>query len=71
MDNLKRFALKGDHIELIQLLKATNMAGSGGEAKKMVEDGLVKLNDQTEYRKRAKLRKGDHIICGNRLIVIE
>ncbi|HSV75972.1 MAG TPA: RNA-binding S4 domain-containing protein [Bacteroidales bacterium] len=70
-NDMIRFALSGDYIELIQLLKATNLAESGGAAKKMVDDGLVKLNDKVEYRKRAKLRKGDRIKTGSCLIVIE
>jgi len=54
------FNLKGtEYIELIKLLKLLRIAESGGHAKMMVEDGEVKLNGQTEYRKRAKLRVGD------------
>lgn len=50
---------KGDYIELMQLLKAVKLAYSGGEAKLMIEDGLVKLNGEIEFRKRAKIRSGD------------
>ena len=32
---------------------------SGGQAKMMVEDGIVYLNGRQESRKRAKLRNGD------------
>lgn len=54
------FNLRGtEYIELIKLLKLLRIAESGGQAKMMVEDGEVKLNGQTEYRKRAKLRVGD------------
>ncbi len=60
-----------DYIELIKLLKAMQLAASGGEAKAMVEDGLVKLNGNTESRKRAKLRAGDEVQCFDQLIVIE
>jgi ribosome-associated protein len=34
---------------------------SGGQAKLMVEDGLVTRNGEPEFRKRAKLRAGDVI----------
>ncbi|HSV87499.1 MAG TPA: RNA-binding S4 domain-containing protein [Bacteroidales bacterium] len=71
MNKTLRFTLKGDYIELIQLLKATGIAETGGSAKIMVENGLVKLNGIVENRKRAKLRKGDQIATGNNLIVIE
>jgi ribosome-associated protein len=36
------FKLEGEFIPLIQLLKATSLVQSGGEAQTVVEDGLVK-----------------------------
>lgn len=55
------FVLEGDFIPLIQLLKATDLVSSGGEAQMVVTDGLVKYNDTVDYRKRLKVRKGDSI----------
>ncbi|MDR1054324.1 MAG: RNA-binding S4 domain-containing protein [Prevotellaceae bacterium] len=61
---------KGDYIELMQLLKAVKLAYSGGEAKLVIEDGLVKLNGQTEWRKRAKIRSGDIVeVMGQKIAV--
>ncbi|WP_276088694.1 RNA-binding S4 domain-containing protein [Pedobacter sp. JY14-1] len=54
-----QFKLEGEFIPLIQLLKATGLVQSGGEAQTLVEDGLVKYNGQVDYRKRLKVRKGD------------
>lgn len=65
------FAIRGEFIELIQLLKAMNLAESGGQAKAFVEEGLVKLNGQTETRKRAKLRPGDRVEFQKTTIVLE
>ena len=66
------FELKNtEYIELIKLLKLLRFVESGGQAKLAVEDGLVKLNGQTEFRKRAKLRKGDKIRFENQLILIK
>ncbi|MFK7771910.1 MAG: RNA-binding S4 domain-containing protein [Saprospiraceae bacterium] len=48
-----------EFIELIKLLKLKDIAQSGGHAKMMVEDGLVKVNGELEFRKRKKLRDGD------------
>lgn len=56
-----QFKLEGDFIPLIQLLKATGLVQSGGEAQTVVEDGLVKYNGKTDYRKRLKVRAGDVI----------
>lgn len=67
----ENFKIKGEYIELIQLLKVMGIADTGGQAKMMVEDGLVKVNGKTEDRKRAKLRKGDRVEAGGALIVME
>jgi ribosome-associated protein len=52
------FPLRGDHITLDALLKATALASSGGAAKAMVADGLVQVDGQLELRKTCKLRAG-------------
>ena len=56
-----RFTIDGEYIELIQLLKATGIAQTGGHAKMIVDDGTVKRNGAIELRKRAKLIAGDKI----------
>lgn len=71
MSNTQSFAIRGEYIELIQLLKALNYAESGGQAKAFVEEGLVKLNGQIELRKRAKLRTGDRVEFQNTIIIME
>lgn len=53
------FKVEGDHIPLIQLLKATNLVSTGGEAQIVVTEGEVKYNGQVDYRKRLKVRAGD------------
>lgn len=53
------FELDGDFIPMIQLLKATDLVMSGGEAQTVVEAGLVKHNGKVDYRKRLKVKKGD------------
>ncbi len=50
-----------EFIELIKLLKIKQIAQSGGHAKMIVEDGLVNVNGEQEFRKRKKLRPGDSI----------
>ena len=65
------FKLEGEFIPLIQLLKATGLVQSGGEAQTVVEDGLVKYNGDVDYRKRLKVRVGDIInFMGNSIKVI-
>ena len=53
------FKLEGPYIELIQLLKATSVAQTGGHAKMIVDEELVTRNGHPETRKRAKIIIGD------------
>jgi ribosome-associated protein len=56
--NLIDFQLRGEHIALDALLKATGIADSGGAGKAMVAAGLVQVDGQVELRKTRKLRAG-------------
>ena len=47
-----------DYIELKSLLKAADMVQTGGEAKTVITDGLVKVNGIVETRKANKIRVG-------------
>ncbi|RYY38043.1 MAG: RNA-binding S4 domain-containing protein [Sphingobacteriaceae bacterium] len=53
------FELTGEFIPLIQLLKATNLVQTGGEAQIVVTEGEVKYNGAVDYRKRLKVKRGD------------
>jgi ribosome-associated protein len=48
-------------VELYKILKFEGVAGSGAEAKILIEQGLVKVNGETESRKRRKIIAGDRI----------
>jgi len=41
-------------IELCKLLKIANMVGGGGEAKIVISEGYVLLNNEVEFQKRKK-----------------
>ena len=64
------FKLKEEYIELISLLKFLKISETGGHAKMMVDEGLVIRNGETEYRRRAKLRKGDMLEVEGITIII-
>ncbi len=64
------FAVRGDYIQLDQLLKATGMVDSGGAAHAAVEEGRVRVDGALESRKRAKLRPGQHVRFGAEEIVL-
>lgn len=50
-----------DFIELNKLLKLTDLVNSGGEAKLIIREGLVMVNEEVESRLRRKLRSGDRV----------
>ena len=66
-----KFQLEGDFIPLIQLLKATNLVMSGGEAQTVVTEGLVKYNGEVDYRKRLKVKSGDIVEFNNQKILVK
>lgn len=63
MSNRIIFTIKEDEefIELIKLLKVTNIAESGAMAQILVAEEEVKRNGGVELRKRAKIRRGEVI----------
>lgn len=48
-------------IKLDQFLKFVGVAQTGGEAKLMIQEGEVMVNDVTETRRGRKLLKGDRV----------
>ena len=58
------FALRGEMIRLGQLLKASGLAGSGADAKALIADGAVRVNDEVELRRGRQLHAGDTIAVG-------
>lgn len=53
-----RLREKDDYINLSQLLKAMNLVESGAMAKEVIDEGLVKVDGETESRYRRKLYDG-------------
>jgi ribosome-associated protein len=58
------FDIRGEHIALDALLKATGLAASGGDAKALIIGGGVMLNGQVELRRGRKVRAGDVVAVG-------
>jgi ribosome-associated protein len=55
------FAVRGEYIQLDQLLKATGLCESGGAAHTAIAEGLVRVDGAVDTRKRAKLRPGQRV----------
>jgi ribosome-associated protein len=59
------FQLKGEFVEINQLLKLTGLCDSGGAGKHLVAEGMVSVDGQTELRKTAKIRAGHLVTLGD------
>ena len=60
-----------EFIPLCDLLKATGICENGGQAKLFIQEGLVRVNGEIEYRKRHKVRSGFEIIFEDQKIVVK
>ena len=63
--------LKDEFIKLGQALKAANLVEDGVEAKYVIQDGEVKVNQETETRRGRKLYDGDVVSYNGEEIRIE
>ena len=58
-------------MKLDQFLKWHNLVSSGGEAKKIINSGFVKVNGQVEKRRGKKLIKGDKVMFLKNELIFE
>lgn len=63
------FPLRTAYIDLLQLLKATGLCATGGEAKWAVDEGRVTVNGAAESRRRRKLVVGDQVVVDGQYLV--
>ncbi|MFD2366176.1 RNA-binding S4 domain-containing protein [Pseudoduganella sp. GCM10020061] len=65
------FELRGEFVELNQLLKLSGLCDSGGAGKNIVASGEVKVDGKRELRKTAKIRAGQVVQLGDVRIRVE
>ena len=65
------FKLNSEFIPMIQLLKATNLVQTGGEAQIVVTQGEVLYNGQVDTRKRLKVKAGDVVEFRGQQILVK
>jgi ribosome-associated protein len=58
-------------IELGQFIKWMNLADTGGQAKYLIQSGMVEVNGELETRRRRKLVAGDVVCVNDREFVVE
>ena len=62
--------LQRQPVELYKILKFEGLASSGGEAKALIAEGLVRVNEELETRKGRKMLAGDVIsLAGERYLL--
>lgn len=63
--------LRDEYIKLGQALKAANLVEDGVEAKLVIQDGLVKVNNEVDIRRGRKLYDGDVVSFDGKELRIE
>jgi len=53
--------IREEPTELFKILKFEGLVENGGQAKTVIDEGLVQVNGETETRKRRKMMAGDVI----------
>jgi len=67
---LKAIEINREPAELYKLLKFEGLTSSGGEAKSVIAEGLVKVNGEVETRKRKKIVAGDVVeFAGEKFLI--
>lgn len=70
-DELIIVELAEQPIELCKLLKVANLVGGGGEAKIVISEGYVYVNNEVEYQKRKKIYDQDIVEFNGERILVE
>ena len=68
---MREVEITTEPVELYKILKFEGMTSSGGEAKLVIEQGLVIVNGAVETRKRKKIVSGDIIEFGDEKICMK
>ena len=58
---MKEIQIDTEFIKLDQFLKHAGVVQTGGQAKMMIQDGMIKFNGEVETRRGKKIRKDDII----------
>lgn len=65
---MRKVKIHKEPVELFKILKFEGLVASGGEAKMVIEQGLVSVNGSLEMRKRRKMLSGDTIEINGELL---
>ncbi len=68
---MREIKIREEFIKLFQLLKYASLVPSGGEAKFVIDEGLVKVNGIIEKQKGKKIYKEDIIEFQGEKVVVK
>lgn len=68
---MKKIKIKDDYIKLGQALKLGGLVDSGVEAKIVINEGKVLVNNHPELQRGKKIIPGDIITYNNEIIQVE
>lgn len=68
---MKICKVKGEYIQLNQLLKLENIVSTGGEARQLIEHGMVRVNGVVESAIRKKIKTGDKVEANGEILLVE
>lgn len=68
---MKICKVHGDYIQLNQLLKLENIVSTGGEARQLIEHGMVLVNGEIADAIRKKTRTGDRVEVSGEVLLVE
>ncbi len=61
MDSLIEVKIDTEYIKLDQFMKYAGITNTGGEAKNLIMDGIIKVNGNIEFSRGKKLKPGDMV----------
>lgn len=68
---MEKISINTEFIKLDALLKYAALVGTGGEAKNVIADGMVKVNGEVCTMRGKKIRSGDRVEFDSKEIEIE
>lgn len=66
----QRVQISTDTIGLSALLKWANIVGSGGEAKQLIQSGVVSVNEEITTQKGKRIYPGDSVCIDSQIQLI-
>ena len=68
---VEKIKIKTEFIKLEALMKYASLVNSGGEAKMLIQDGQVSVNDEVCTMRGKKIRSGDKVSFNKKEVVVE